>query len=337
MAGESEVGPTSMGDLQDSSQYSGSTRTASTVLHDPTSQTIAVPAASAPAWVTKEVEAPLGERDMGGWQAAVYTSEQQQRLGIDEFGKRIATPSKAARLEEEEQTSQVSLGKGSAAGHSVLSPNPNSPHDEVEMVANSEGISSSVYASARVALRSQNLAESQEKSSSGASLSELADAPHVNAKDLMAIDKQLMRAEKKFKALDVNGDGVLSGDEIIEVAEWVWGAFHPGGDIIDDANRQEMTAKILTRVDGNDDGCLSFDEFACYFVRTAEAIMRFRKKYAGSTGRLKSKAAAKEKALLKSIEVPAPEELDEISTSKAQSGDNSRYWYQFRLKQSDVA
>ena len=32
-----------------------------------------------PAWTRGEAEAPDGQRDMGGWQAAVYDAEQQQR------------------------------------------------------------------------------------------------------------------------------------------------------------------------------------------------------------------------------------------------------------------
>ena len=40
-----------------------------------------------PAWTTGDMEPPAGEKDMGGWTAAVYTEEQQQKLKIDEFGK----------------------------------------------------------------------------------------------------------------------------------------------------------------------------------------------------------------------------------------------------------
>ncbi len=39
-----------------------------------------------PAWTRGEIEAPVGTKDMGGWQAAVYTEEQQKRLGVDEHG-----------------------------------------------------------------------------------------------------------------------------------------------------------------------------------------------------------------------------------------------------------
>ena len=42
-----------------------------------------------PAWTRDEMEAPAGEKDMGGWVASVYTSEQQVRLGVDETGQPV--------------------------------------------------------------------------------------------------------------------------------------------------------------------------------------------------------------------------------------------------------
>ena len=47
-----------------------------------------------PAYTRGEIEPPAGEKDMGGWTAAVYTAEQQRRLGVDESGKkRVSHPS----------------------------------------------------------------------------------------------------------------------------------------------------------------------------------------------------------------------------------------------------
>jgi hypothetical protein len=43
-----------------------------------------------PAWTRGEIEAPAGSKDMGGWQAAVYSEEQQKRLRVDEHGARSA-------------------------------------------------------------------------------------------------------------------------------------------------------------------------------------------------------------------------------------------------------
>jgi hypothetical protein len=45
-----------------------------------------------PAWTRGEGEKPLGEKAMGGWTAAVYTAEQQARLGVDEFGSPKSQP-----------------------------------------------------------------------------------------------------------------------------------------------------------------------------------------------------------------------------------------------------
>ncbi len=39
-----------------------------------------------PAWTRGEIERPQGEEDMGTWTAAVYTAEQQARLGVDKHG-----------------------------------------------------------------------------------------------------------------------------------------------------------------------------------------------------------------------------------------------------------
>jgi len=43
-----------------------------------------------PAWITGDIEAPKGEKDMGGWTMRVYTEEQQSRLNIDEEGRAVS-------------------------------------------------------------------------------------------------------------------------------------------------------------------------------------------------------------------------------------------------------
>ncbi len=39
-----------------------------------------------PAWTRGEIEKPAGERDMGGWTSTFYTTEQQHRLQVDQYG-----------------------------------------------------------------------------------------------------------------------------------------------------------------------------------------------------------------------------------------------------------
>jgi len=39
-----------------------------------------------PGYLTGDVEAPKGEKDMGGWSMRVYNKEQMKRLHVDEQG-----------------------------------------------------------------------------------------------------------------------------------------------------------------------------------------------------------------------------------------------------------
>ena len=45
-----------------------------------------------PAWTRGEIERPAGERDMGSWTMAIYTPEQQRRLGVNEAGEPAPEP-----------------------------------------------------------------------------------------------------------------------------------------------------------------------------------------------------------------------------------------------------
>merc|ERR1719152_609416 len=45
-----------------------------------------------PGYLTGDIEAPQGEKDMGGWTMRAYTPEQQARLHVDEMGKAADTP-----------------------------------------------------------------------------------------------------------------------------------------------------------------------------------------------------------------------------------------------------
>ena len=47
-----------------------------------------------------EIEAPAGVKDMGGWQAAVFTPEQQARLKVDLQGNRHAAAAVASKTNE---------------------------------------------------------------------------------------------------------------------------------------------------------------------------------------------------------------------------------------------
>ena len=50
----------------------------------------AVTGVMGPAWTRGLIEQPQGEKDMGGWKAAVYTEEQQARLNVSEDGTPVS-------------------------------------------------------------------------------------------------------------------------------------------------------------------------------------------------------------------------------------------------------
>lgn len=59
-----------------------------------------------PAWTRGEAEAPAGKQNMGTWVGAVYTAEQQARMGVDASGTVVLVPA------GEEDTDGVGLGAG---------------------------------------------------------------------------------------------------------------------------------------------------------------------------------------------------------------------------------
>ena len=42
-----------------------------------------------PPWMRGEIEKPAGKKDHNSWTSLVYTEEQQERLGVDENGKKV--------------------------------------------------------------------------------------------------------------------------------------------------------------------------------------------------------------------------------------------------------
>lgn len=74
-----------------------------------------------------ELEPPAGESDMGGWVAAVYTEEQQARLGVDMWGdsspdsaaiggQKIVKPTDTATVDEEKARTEDTEDVGTVTG-----------------------------------------------------------------------------------------------------------------------------------------------------------------------------------------------------------------------------
>ena len=90
------------------------------------------------------------------------------------------------------------------------------------------------------------------------------------------VDKLVRRAHKKFDQLDKNGNGLLEGEELTALGDWVLSSFHPGQASILAAQELEG-AKILGRLDANSDGAMSFEEFEGWFRKTCASIEKYRR------------------------------------------------------------
>jgi len=84
-------------------------------------------------------------------------------------------------------------------------------------------------------------------------------------------------AEMKWNELDVVSDGWLQGEEVLELAEWVWGSFHPGEEITPSI-REAEAAEILGQCDVDGDGRISQDEFVPFYEKRCQELLAFREK-----------------------------------------------------------
>jgi hypothetical protein len=109
-----------------------------------------------------------------------------------------------------------------------------------------------------------------------------------------AIQKQLGRAKKKFAQMDVDGNGVLDGDELLNLADWIFGSFHPGGERLDPEAKDLEVARLLKQLDTDGDGALDYGEFEAWFCETAEAIYRTQRQRAMEARRAAREAAERE-------------------------------------------
>merc|ERR1712166_1547041 len=90
------------------------------------------------------------------------------------------------------------------------------------------------------------------------------------------VDQLTKRARAKFHQLDRNKNGLLEGEELSALGNWVWSSFHPGSKL-SEADKQAEGAKILCRQDMNEDGAMSYEEFEGWFKKTCTSIEKFRR------------------------------------------------------------
>ena len=131
-----------------------------------------------PAWTQGQIERPLGQKDMGGWQAAVYTPEQQARLGVDEQGHAVS-----AQVSEPSASSGVDFASWSEPSN--VDPTPSAEQSSVQppaTTANGSGIdfsswSEGAYEPLHLDLQPHDATQPEQSSS----LSPSTELPKVNA------------------------------------------------------------------------------------------------------------------------------------------------------------
>jgi len=75
------------------------------------------------------------------------------------------------------------------------------------------------------------------------------------------MDKMVERAKQQFSKFDANGNGLLDGEELEDLAAWLWKSFKPGGQEICNEIKEVEGQKLLNVLDANGDGVMSFAEF----------------------------------------------------------------------------
>merc|ERR1711998_302137 len=98
------------------------------------------------------------------------------------------------------------------------------------------------------------------------------------------------RAQKKWDELDADNSDVLDGDEVMELAEWVWKSFRPGKEITPAQRMQEAT-KLMGRCDKNGDGTIDREEFSVYYDEIVAQMTKFHEAKAAKDKKATEKAS----------------------------------------------
>lgn len=137
------------------------------------------------------------------------------------------------------------------------------------------------------------------------------------AKERRRQEKELKRARKKFDQMDADGSGTLEGDELQQLAIWVFGSFHVGGEPISDERKQKEAEKLRKRLDEDGNGKLDFEEFTVWFKRTCDSITKYRRKQAAKAKKAKAQQAAAEATAAAAAEAKLAESRKGFSASGA--------------------
>ena len=92
------------------------------------------------------------------------------------------------------------------------------------------------------------------------------------------LEQHLELARKKFKDLDADGNGALEKDEIVQLVRWNFELWHVDADwatLSEDKQQQEVNG-LMSHLDDDGNGELSFEEFKDWFTKTVEDVWAHR-------------------------------------------------------------
>lgn len=86
------------------------------------------------------------------------------------------------------------------------------------------------------------------------------------------VSELLVLAREKFEEFDSNKSGFLDGDEMLDLADWVWSVFSQDGAEIRKVDSILAKSELITKCDKNADGVLDFGEFAEWFLESVNKL-----------------------------------------------------------------
>ena len=73
-------------------------------------------------------------------------------------------------------------------------------------------------------------------------------------------------AQKKFRSLDTDQRGYISGEELDQMVDWVWRCFEPASAPLREQKRQMFGRGLLADIDGGSSGRLTLEALAPWHV-----------------------------------------------------------------------
>lgn len=212
-----------------------------------------------PAWTRGEIEKPQGKKNMGSWTAAVYTPEQQARLGVDENGnKRLSQVTQVPTLSASTGGYVPTVGVQSACR--VIG--PAWTRGEIEKPQGTKdmggwtGLVYTLEQQERLGVDEQGNAVAKQEAAAPLTITPQYAAAVLNAPKLC--DDMCTRYFKKY---DTNGDQVLELSEITKLST----DLHLGLGMTIDVHDEAIRESIAGFTQGKEDQ-LGLEEFKAWFT-----------------------------------------------------------------------